>query len=145
MTYDFLANLVVAVHLLYVGFVLFGLVTIYVGLAFGWLWIRNPWFRWLHLLMISIVALEAIFGITCPLTTWEDRLRQLAGEQVEQGAFVGRLLHNLMFFQAPPWVFTVSYITFALLVLGTLWLVPPRPWRRPSPLKQAAEVPGEKR
>ena len=31
--------------------------------------------------MIAIVAVEAMLDITCPLTRWEDELRQLAGNR----------------------------------------------------------------
>jgi hypothetical protein len=127
--YGFLADLVVAVHLAYVSFVLFGQVAIVLGICFKWSWVRNFWFRVIHLLMITIVAVEAILDITCPLTTWEFNLRKLAGQRSEEGSFIGRLLHDLMFFSAPPWVFTACYIGFALLVLGTFILAPPR-WHR---------------
>ncbi len=129
MPYGFLADVIVAAHLVYVSFVVFGQLAIFAGVIFKWSWIRNPWFRFLHLAMISIVALEAILDITCPLTTWEDSLRRLAHQPVEEGTFIGRLLHNLMFFDGPAWVFTTCYIGFALLVLGTFVLAPPR-WRK---------------
>jgi hypothetical protein len=130
MPYGLLADVVVALHLAYVGFVVFGQLAIFLGVLLRWQWIRNPWFRWVHLAMITIVAVEAILDITCPLTTWEYNLRVLARQQVAEGSFMGRLLHDLMFFSAPQWVFTASYIGFALLVLATFWLAPPRPWRR---------------
>jgi hypothetical protein len=129
MPYWLLADVVVAVHVAYVSFVVFGQLAIFLGILLRWQWIRNPWFRWIHLAMIIIVAVEAILDITCPLTTWEYNLRVLAGQEAAAGSFMGRLLHNLMFFSAPRWVFTASYIAFALLVLGTFWLAPPRLWR----------------
>jgi hypothetical protein len=130
MPYSLLADVVVALHVAYVSFVVFGQVAIFLGVLLRWQWIRNPWFRWTHLAMITIVAVEAILDITCPLTTWEYNLRTLAGEQAAEGSFMGRLLHDLLFFDAPRWVFTTAYISFALLVLATFWLAPPRPWRR---------------
>ena len=130
MPYWLLADVVVAVHMAYVSFVVFGQLAIFLGVLLRWQWIRNPWFRWVHLAMITIVAVEAVLDITCPLTTWEYNLRVLARQQVAEGSFMGRLLHHLMFFSAPQWVFTASYISFALLVLATFWLAPPRPWRR---------------
>ena len=129
MPYGFIADVVVAFHLAYVSFVIFGQLAIFAGAALKWSWIRNIWFRGIHLLMITIVAVEAILEITCPLTTLENYLRTRAGQNVEEGSFVGRLLHNLMFFTAPSWVFTVCYISFALLVAGTFVVAPPR-WRR---------------
>ena len=129
MPYGFLADVVVAAHFAYVGFVLLGQAAVLLGAACRWGWIRNPWFRWTHLGMIVIVAVEAIFELTCPLTTWERQLRILAGQTVGEGSFIGRLLHDIIFYDGPAWVFTAAYIGFALLVLGTAWFVPPRPMR----------------
>ncbi len=63
-----LADLIVVFHAAYVSFVVFGLVAILIGAALRWEWVRNFWFRASHLTMIGIVVLEALFGITCPLT-----------------------------------------------------------------------------
>jgi hypothetical protein len=118
--------MVIALHVAYVSYVLFGQIAILLGLALHWGWVRNPWFRWTHLIAILIVAVEAVLDITCPLTTWEYNLRTLAGQQAAEGSFIGRLLRNVMFFDASPWVFTSCYLGFALLVAVTFWLAPPR-------------------
>src|SRR4051794_39267465 len=126
MGYRLLADLVVAVDSGYVAFVLVGQVLILVGIWRGWQWVRNYWFRVAHLVAISIVALEAVFNIACPLTTWEQRLRELAGDEVSRGTFIGDLLHNLIFIDAPPWAFTLGYVTFAVVVIAPFILAPPR-------------------
>jgi hypothetical protein len=128
MGYALLADLIVAVHVAYVGFVVLGELMILAGLAFRWRWVRNRWFRLAHLIAIVFVAAEAVFDIACPLTVWEDHLRQAAGQEVAAGTFVGRWLDALLFFNLPPWVFTIAYVAFAALVLATLLLVPPH-WR----------------
>jgi hypothetical protein len=130
MSYGFLADVIVAIHVVYMAFVVFGQIAIMAGALLKWGWIRNPWFRLTHLLAILIVALEALFGIACPLTTWEYDLRMAAGQPVSGDSFVGRLLHNVLFYHLPPWVFTTCYVSFALLVLVTLLWAPPRPWGR---------------
>ena len=43
--YSFLADLVVVVHALYVGVVVFGLLLIWIGLFCRWQWVRSFWFR----------------------------------------------------------------------------------------------------
>jgi len=133
MIYSFLADVVVAIHLAYVSFVIFGQLAILVGIVFRWGWIRNLWFRSLHLLAIVIVAVEAILNITCPLTTLEYNLRLWAGQNAEEGSFIGRMLHDMMFFTAPQWVFTTCYVSFAAIVIGTFVLAPPRLRRRHAP------------
>jgi hypothetical protein len=127
MSHATLADLLVAVHAAYVAFVVIGLLIIWVGWALSWRWIRNPWFRILHLIAIGIVAIEAIFGIECPVTVWERQLREAAGQPVSDASFIGRLFHNLLFYEdVPGWVFTVLHIGFAVLVLATFILAPPR-------------------
>ncbi len=125
MWYAFLADATVAVHVAYVLFVILGQLAILLGLACGWSWIRNRWFRLAHCAAILYVALEAIFAIDCPLTVWEYKLRRWAGQDPSGETFMGRLLHELLFYQGPTWVFTSCYISFALLVLGTLVFAPP--------------------
>jgi len=124
--YRWLADAVVALHAAYVGFVVAGLLAVLVGYLFHWGWVRNPWFRWVHFLMIAVVVAESLVGITCPLTTWENALRADAGEEVSQATFIGRWANAVLFYQAPDWVFTIAYCAFGALVLGALILVPPR-------------------
>jgi len=127
--YTYLADLIVGVHLAYVSFVVLGLLAVVVGIVFRRSWVRNPWFRWLHLLAIGIVAFEAVMGWECPLTVWERDLRGAAGATAEEGTFVGRLMHGVlvkddMNFDDP--VFQYSYVAFGLLVLLTFLFAPPR-------------------
>jgi polyferredoxin len=86
----------------------------------------------LHLLAILIVATEAICGITCPLTTWEQHLRELAGDTAYQGDFIADWTHRLLFYEFPSWVFTLAYVLFGLLVLATFAFAPPRWSREPK-------------
>lgn len=62
----------------------------------------------------------------CPLTTWEMLLRERAGQEAYEGAFIAYWLHTLLYFQAPQWVFAVAYTLFGLLVVATWIWVPPR-------------------
>ena len=117
-----IADAILVVHFLIVLFNVGGLVVVWIGAAFGWQWIRNPWYRYVHLAAMAFVAAEAVLGIACPLTVWEDALR--GGARPE--SFVGRLVRWLMFYQAPEWVFTTAYVAWALATLVTLRLVPPR-------------------
>ena len=120
------ADVVVLLHFGYVGFVVAGQLLILVGILLKWSWIRNAWFRFLHLAAIAIVVAESVLGITCPLTTLEQHLRIKAGQATYRGDFVGNLVHDLMFYDLEPWVFTIAYTLFGLLVLGTFVLAPPR-------------------
>jgi Protein of Unknown function (DUF2784) len=125
-----LADLIVVIHAAYVSFVAFGLVAILVGALLGWSWVRNFWFRVIHLTAIGIVVSEALAGIPCPLTVWEQQLRKTAGQTGYRGDFLGYWAHQLIFYDAEPWVFTVGYAVFGLAVLAAFVLAPPRRSRR---------------
>jgi hypothetical protein len=121
-----LADLMVVIHASYASFVVFGLVAILAGVVFRWNWVRNLWFRAAHLIAIGIVVAESLFGVPCPLTVWEKQLRELGGQAHYAGDFIGYWTNRLLFYNAPPWVFTVIYTLFGLAVLATFVLAPPR-------------------
>jgi uncharacterized protein DUF2784 len=116
------ADALLVVHFVIAAFIVGGLVLVWLGAALGWQWSRNPWFRYLHLGAIVLVAAEAVVGVACPLTVWEDMLR--GGVRPE--SFVGRWVQRLLYYQAPEWVFTIAYVLWTAATLLTLWLVPPR-------------------
>jgi hypothetical protein len=129
------ADAVLIVHFLYVLFAVGGEVLVLVGGALRWRWVRNLPFRLVHLTAVALVAVEALLGVMCPLTEWEYRLRELAGQHVQrQLSFVARLVRSVIFYDFPAWVFTVAYVGFALLVAGSFLLYPPRrAARQPRP------------
>jgi uncharacterized protein DUF2784 len=119
---DVLANSILVVHALFVLFVVGGLLATWVGLALGAAFARDPWFRGAHLAAIAFVVGEALLGIACPLTAWEDALRG----QAPDAGFVQRWIHAWLFWSAPAWVFTTAYVGFGVLVAITWWRFPPR-------------------
>ena len=121
------ADVVLLVHFAFVVFVVLGLLVVWAGRFLRLSWVRNFWFRLAHVLAIGIVAVEALGGVECPLTTWEARLRELAGETgAYEGSFVQHWVHRLMFFEASQGTFTAIYVAFFALVLGSFWFVKPR-------------------
>ena len=124
--YRLTADLVVVVHFAFVAFVVFGLLLTLMGGVRRWGWVRGVRFRASHLAAIGFVVAESLCGVTCPLTVWEQRLRELAGQASYQGDFLATWVHDLMFFDAEPWVFTVCYCSFGALVALSWLLVPPK-------------------
>ena len=115
------ADAILVAHFAFVVFVVGGLAGIWIGAALRWSWVRNFWYRTAHLVAICIVAGEALVGVMCPLTVWEDALRGHASDM----SFIARWVHRVLFYDFPDWVFTISYVAFALLVIATYWLIPP--------------------
>jgi hypothetical protein len=129
------ADVLLLGHVLFVAFVVFALVLIFVGKSLDWAWVRNPWFRIVHLAAIGIVVLQSWFGVICPLTTWEMALRELAGEVAYSGSFISHWLETVLYYRAPEWVFTVCYTVFAVIVIASwFWVRPQRLTCRPLAL-----------
>ena len=116
------ADAILILHFAFVAFVVGGLAAIWLGVALGWRWVRNFAFRVAHLAAILFVAAEALLGVMCPLTVWEDALRGRASEM----GFIARWIRGMMFYELPGWLFTAVYVAFASVVAITFWLVPPR-------------------
>ncbi|OWV28370.1 DUF2784 domain-containing protein [Halomonas campaniensis] len=120
-----LADTLLILHVLFVAFVVLGLVAIYAGYFWNWQWVRNRVFRIVHLCAIGYVVVQAWFGVVCPLTTWEMSLRAEAGAATYSGSFIQYWLHSLLYFTLPEWVFVVVYTLFGGLVLASWFVVKP--------------------
>jgi hypothetical protein len=117
-----LADLVLLVHFVYVGTVVLPVILIPLGAKLRWRWIRNRTFRAVHVGMMLLVLIESFAGIMCPLTWLESNLR---GTGAPGEGFVAYWIHELMFYQFPPWVFVLLYAAFFGVIVGLWRLVPP--------------------
>ncbi|WP_457280722.1 DUF2784 domain-containing protein [Polaromonas sp. P5_D5] len=127
-----LADSILVLHVAIVAFAVLGQLLFMAGGWCGWVWVRAPWVRLTHLALIGFVVAQSWLGEICPLTIWEQALRQLAGQASYGGSFIEHWLSRLIFFNAPAWVFMVAYTGFGLLVLLSWWWWPPR-WKRARP------------
>ena len=94
-----LADLVVILHLLFIGFVLLG----------GLLVLCKPWIAWIHIPMMLWASLVNSINWPCPLTPLENYLRQSAGQSAYTSGFIEHYLLPLLY---PP---GMSYLTGVLL------------------------------
>lgn len=117
------ADLLALVHLAYVGFVVGGQGLIVWGGIAGWRWVRNPWFRWLHLGAVGIVVAEVVLGVYCPLTLLEADWR---GEVADDAGFVADWVGWLLYYDIALWQAHAAYLLFALITVGSFLRWPPR-------------------
>ena len=115
--YGLLADTLLVIHFAFVVFVVFSFVLILIGLLARWSWIHNRKFRITHLAAIGFVVVQTWFGQLCPLTVWESELRHQAGQSGYAQTFIEHWLHEVLFYQAEPWVFTTIYTCFGALVV----------------------------
>jgi hypothetical protein len=126
-----LADAVLVLHWMIVLFNIGALPVIWLGYFRKWHFVRNPYFRWAHLLLLAFVLAETVVGVSCPLTLLEDALRVDGGETPgHPSGFLARWLERLLFWDAPPVVFILAYGLFFALVLFTFVRVKPEPLRR---------------
>lgn len=120
------ADAILLLHVLFVAFIVIGLMLIFVGKARTWRWIRNPWFRLIHLVAVAVVVIQSWFGVICPLTTIEMALRSRAADTVYSGTFISHWLENLLYYQLHPWVFVLCYTLFGVAVGASWYWIRPR-------------------
>jgi hypothetical protein len=82
-------DLVVVVHLLFIGFVV-------AGVFLAWRW---PRIVWAHIPAVAYGALVEFVGFTCPLTLLENYLRRRSGEAGYRGGFIAHYLVKVIY---PP-------------------------------------------
>jgi hypothetical protein len=85
--YRFAADALVVIHLAFIAFVLCG----------GLLALRWPRAACLHLPAALWGVLLELFQLPCPLTPWEQRLREAAGEGGYSGGFIPHYLLPLIY------------------------------------------------
>ena len=124
--YRILADVTVVFHALLACFVVLSLFVVLVGWWAGWQWVRNFWFRVIHLGLIGTIVVFPLIGGLCPLTELEKWLRTRGGEETYPGSFLAHWVHELLFVEVSSEVIAVSYCAFGVLVLLTFFLVPPR-------------------
>ena len=110
LSYQWLADGVLMLHVAIVVFVVGGLVLIVVGSVRAWQWVTAPWFRLAHLAAIAVVVAEAWLGVVCPLTTLEMWLRSRARAATYDGSFIEHWLQRLLYYDAPAWVFVLGIL-----------------------------------
>jgi hypothetical protein len=129
----FWADVTASVHALFVTFVVWSELLILAGGLFDWAWTRDFTFRIAHLGLVLVVGGQDLLGVICPLTTWERRLRALAGQDVSSVSFIGRCVHSLLMCHLSERTLRTIRLSFAAVVLVTFVVLPPHwPWQSGS-------------
>jgi len=117
------AILVLALHLAIIAFNVAGCVLIPLGAWRGWHWVRGLWWRLAHLLSLAVVAIQAIVGRACFLTTWQG---ELSGSEHVQ-PMIEKWMNGLIYWPLPLWVFAAAYVAvFAYVIALWIWVRPRR-------------------
>ncbi|MBC8439057.1 MAG: DUF2784 domain-containing protein [Deltaproteobacteria bacterium] len=87
MTYLILANIILAVHLLFIIFVVFGSLFVF----------YKKWFSFLHIPAVIWGILIEFTGWICPLTPLENHFRIIAGQSGYKHSFVQQYLLKIIY------------------------------------------------
>ncbi len=121
-----LAGLVLTFHVGVILFNLFGLIAIPLGGWRGWAFVRVFWWRALHLVILALVAVQAVLQQACFLTLWQGALQRYAGEAASDMPLIERWVNRLVFWPLPLRFFAALYVAVCAYTLLLWWLVPPR-------------------
>lgn len=106
MIYRLAADLIVAIHLSFVIFVVFG------GLLV--LWRRVV--LWLHVPAAVYAAAIELIGWTCPLTPVEKHLRRLAGSSGYEGGFLQHYAEPILY--PADWQAIKGYLAAGVIIIN---------------------------
>jgi len=103
--YSILADIVVAVHLLWIMFLIFGALV-------GW---KVRWVMWLHLGSLGFSVVLQVFGWLCPLTHLEVWLRAKSG-WAYSGMFIQHYVEKLVYLDVSR---TAVFVGTAVVIAGS--------------------------
>lgn len=118
-----LAGLVLVVHLLFILWVMGGILVVR----------RHPWLKWVHIgsLLYSII-IEVVAWLPCPLTVLEQMLENRAGIAAYHESFLVHYLDALVY-PSVPLMFLVS-VTVAFCAANLAYYV--LSWRNGSSVRR---------
>lgn len=126
MHYRLLADFLVAIHFLWIIFMLAGF-----GLTLWGMFLKRKildwfWFRTLHLAGIVYVGALSLQGKLCPLTIWENQLRVKAEPtSTYSGSFIIHYIEKLVYPEVNPLLLQVATITLGVFTILAYILAPP--------------------
>ena len=81
-----------------------------------WEWVKNRYYRLIHLILMGIIFIETILGFMCPLTILENFLRNNIGINNK----FTQIIHQIMYWDLSTYQFIILYL-LSLLYLIFLW------------------------
>ena len=121
-----MVEIVLGVHFIIVLYLVLGFP---IGLYFN-----NRLFRIIHTSWLAAVSLLMLLGIPCPLTIWEEMLRQ---SSVYEGSFIASWMNQIIYLEGidPQHVVWMD-IAFAVLVASSFFWRPLQGQKKLANLKE---------
>ena len=103
------ADLVVLIHLLWIVFLVLGMIP-------GARW---AWVKWTHLASLAFSILLQVYDWVCPITHLEAWLRKAGGATPYEGTFIRHYLERIVYAQLPA---NALFIGTLMVVGVSLWV-----------------------
>ena len=81
-----------------------------------WKWVKNKYYRSIHIILMGFIFIETILGFMCPLTLLEHFLRN---DTKVNNKFT-EIIHLIMYWNLPIYQFIILYF-LSFLYLIFLW------------------------
>ncbi len=110
------SEIVLLFHFCIFLFIILSFILIPLGYYQKWEWVKNKYYRLIHLVLMGIVFIETILGFMCPLTILENFLRN----DIEINNKITQFIHQIMYWNLPTYQFIILYL-LSLFYLIYLW------------------------
>ena len=110
------SEIVLLFHFSIFLFMILSFILIPLGYHKKWKWVKNKYYRLIHLILMGIIFIETILGFMCPLTILENFLRN----DIEINNKITQIIHQIMYWDLPTYQFIILYL-LSLLYLIFLW------------------------
>ena len=110
------SEIVLLFHFCIFLFMILSFFLIPLGYYQKWEWVKNRYYRLIHLVLMGIIFIETILGFMCPLTILENFLRN----DKEINNKITQIIHQIMYWDLPSYQFIILYL-LSLLYLIFLW------------------------
>ena len=117
-----LADLVLILHFFIVIFITVGFVLIPIGYFYNWIWIKGYKLRLIHCGLMFLVTFETLLGVTCPLTSIENKLRGISNNK----SFISFWIEKIIYWDFPTIFFIFLYSIFLGWTLLMWKIYPPQ-------------------
>ena len=111
------SEIILLLHLLIFLFITLSFILIPIGYFQKWEWVKNKYYRSIHLILMGIISIETILGFMCPLTILENYFR----DDIKVDNKLTEIAHQILYWDLPNYQFIILYIlSFSYLIF--LWI-----------------------
>ena len=110
------SEIVLLFHFCIFLFIILSFFLIPLGYQQKWEWVKNKYYRLIHIILMGVIFVETALGFMCPLTVLEHFLRN---DTKINNKFT-EIIHEIMYWDLSSYQFIILYL-FSFLYLVILW------------------------